>query len=60
MSERNKLTVSPIEGNNILLINGFEIVINACGADVVYSVYRKADLVYSPNSLQEAVKWCED
>lgn len=60
MSERNKLTVSSITGQHILLINSFEIVIDAHGDDVVYSVYRKDDLVYSPDTLQEAVKWCED
>lgn len=62
MSERNKLTVSPIEGADELLINGFKISIGLHwdSETIVYTVYRKGALVYTPNSLQEAVKWCED
>lgn len=58
MVERNKLSVSPVDGVNELLINGFTIHIGI--VEVCYSVYCKGVLVYSPDSLQEAVKWCED
>lgn len=62
MSERNKLTVSPVDGANELLINGFKISIELHweSETIVYNVYRKGNLVYAPTSLQEAVKWCED
>lgn len=60
MSERNKLTASPVEGTNALLINGFQISIIAYQGCVIYKVLRKDALVYSADNLQDAVKWCED
>jgi hypothetical protein len=60
MSEPNKISISPLQGENVLLINGFKILIGASDDDVVFSVYRKGILVHSPDTLQQAIHWCED
>lgn len=53
------LSVSPINGEDVLLCNGFEIVITYCEG-MRYSVYRKDNKLLMFYTLQEAVAWCED
>lgn len=61
MTTKNMLKVSCLNGNDVLLLNGFQIHIKANGHnDLVYEVYRKDILVYTPISLQYAVEWCEE
>lgn len=60
----NALHVSPISGDNALLLNGFRIVIVATDEIVntpilVYRVYRKGLHIETYSSLQEAVEWCK-
>lgn len=53
------LTVSPINGEDVLLCNGFEIAITYCD-EMCYTVRRKGQELLTFYSLQEAVAWCED
>lgn len=57
----NLLRVSPIEGEDALLLNSFKIhiYVPVIGSTVMqYQVTRKGRIVGNFNSLQEAVDWC--
>lgn len=53
------LSVSPVEGADVLLCNDFEIYITYCDG-IHFSVYRKGKWLLTFYKLQEAVAWCED
>lgn len=57
--------VSPIDGDNALLVNGFRITFAIVkkydgGNAIVYLVWRKGSHLETYKSLQEAVEWCSD
>lgn len=53
------LSVSPVNGADILLCNGFEIAITYCNG-ICYTVRRKHKELLTFTNLQVAVAWCED
>lgn len=60
----SEIHVSPINGDNVLLVNGFriEIVIlddNDQDPVIVYRVFRKGMYLNTYTSLQDAVEWCK-
>lgn len=60
----SEIHVSPIDGENVLLVNGFRIVIDILDPHddpvLVYHVVRKDVHISMFSSLQQAVKWCRD
>ena len=60
----SEINVSPIDGDNALLVNGFRIELAAVtlvrGAELTYFVYRKGLHINTYTNLQEAVEWCSD
>lgn len=60
----SEIHVSPIDGDNVLLVNGFKIEIVILSPDldpvIVYRIFRKGVHIGTYTSLQEAVEWCKD
>ena len=60
----SELRVSPIDGENVLLLNGFRIemaILDDHDQDpvIVYRVLRKGMYLDTYTSLQDAVEWCK-
>ncbi len=56
----SEIHVSPIFGEDVVLINGFKIEFVICQDDINYNVHRKGIVVTSFCTLQDAVEWCKD
>ena len=60
----SEIHVSPIDGDNAVLVNGFRIEITILDPEddpvLVYRVWRKGFHIRTDTSLQEAVEWCRD
>ena len=56
----SEIHVSPIFGEDALIINGFKIEFVICQDDIIYHVHRKGIVVTSFCTLQGAVEWCKD
>ena len=64
----SEIYVSPIDGVNVLLVNGFRITIepvkkknlSAGVSTLAYIVSRKGKYIGTYQSLQQAVEWCSD
>lgn len=62
----SEIYVSPINGENVLLVNGFRIAIEPVKnlsdgvSTLAYIVSRKGKYIYTYQSLQQAVEWCSD
>ena len=61
----SEIHVSPIDGLNVLLVNGFRITIEPVGMPdntqrLEFVVSRKGKYIYTYLSLQQAVEWCSD
>ena len=60
----SEIHVSPIDGDNALLVNGFVITIEIInyndGSVIVYRVWRKDIHIRTYTTIQEAVEWCRD
>ena len=58
-----EIHVSPIDGENVLLVNGFRIEIVILSPDldpvIVYRVFRKGTHLDTYTSLQNAIEWCQ-
>lgn len=63
MARVNELKASTIGGENVFFINGFKIELTPMGVTpdlwIQCYVYRKGTNVYKADSLQDAVKWCQ-
>lgn len=66
MSELNKLSVSPIQGDNTLLINGFKVSLNICAihrlqeVEATWYIERKGHSIKQGMTLQDAIVWCSE
>ena len=62
----SEIHVSPVDGSNVLLVNGFRIAIEPVKklsdgvSTLAYIVSRKGHYIYTYKSLQKAVAWCSD
>lgn len=56
----SELRVSPIFGEDALIINGFKIEFVICEDAIIYNVLRKGIVVSNFATLQGAVEWCKD
>lgn len=66
MSERNKLSVTPVRGDNTLLINGFKVSLSLCAnhrlqeVKATWYIERKGHIIKQGMTLQDAVEWCNE
>ena len=60
----SEIRVSPIDGDNVLIVNGFRIVIAILNAKdnpaLAYHVERKGTHITTFEFLQQAAEWCSD
>ena len=62
----SEIHVSPIDGENVLFVNGFKIAIEPVKnlsdgvSTLAYIVSRKGKYICMYQSLQRAVEWCSD
>lgn len=60
----SEIHVSPVDGENVLIVNGFRIEIAILDPEddpvLVYHVVRKDVHISIFSSLQQAVEWCRD
>ena len=56
----SEIHVSPINGADVLLVNGFKIEFVIYQDVIIYNVYRKGVVVSKFGTLQAAVEWCRD
>ena len=56
----SEIHVSPIFGEDAVLINGFKIKFVLHQEAIIYNVYRKGVVINNFATLQGAVEWCKD